>query len=88
MMHTPNKSSFFFFQILLVCVIPFGFLKGQELPELPQEWIETCVPETDKTITVCSAGCTFLNSQLQTYHLVQYCDLFGAVRPVLSKGLK
>lgn len=65
MMHSPNKSSFYFFQILLVCVFPFGFLKGQEFPELPQEWIETCVPETDKTITVCNTGCTFLNSQLQ-----------------------
>lgn len=49
-----------------ICVvIPFGFLNGQVLPEMPQEWIETCVPKTDKTITVCSVGCMFLNTQLQ-----------------------
>ena len=65
MLNSSNKSSLYFFQILLVCVFPFGSLNSQVLPDLPKEWIETCVPETDKTITVCSAGCTFLNTQLQ-----------------------
>lgn len=53
------------YQIIVYIGIPFGFLHGQVLPEMPQEWIETCVPQTDKTITVCSNGCMFLNSQLQ-----------------------
>jgi Secretion system C-terminal sorting domain len=53
------------YQIIIYIGIPFGFLQGQVLPEMPQEWIETCVPDTDKTITVCSAGCMFLNTQLQ-----------------------
>jgi len=25
--------------------IPFGFLEGQVLPEMPKEWLETCVPQ-------------------------------------------
>jgi hypothetical protein len=53
------------FPLFISYGIPLGFLQSQVLPEKPREWIETCVPETDKTITVCSAGCTFLNTQLQ-----------------------
>jgi hypothetical protein len=51
---------------IFVCgFISLGFGQGQVLPEMPQEWIETCVPPTDKTITVCGSGCNFLNTQLQ-----------------------
>ena len=51
---------------IFICIgISLSFLQGQVLPEMPQEWIETCVPKTDKTITVCSVGCMFLNTQLQ-----------------------
>ena len=51
---------------IFVCgFIALGFGQGQDLPEMPQEWIETCIPPTDKTITVCSSGCNFLNTQLQ-----------------------
>jgi hypothetical protein len=51
---------------IFVCgFITLGLGQGQDLPEMPKEWIETCVPTTDKTITVCSSGCNFLNTQLQ-----------------------
>lgn len=53
------------FQFILYFVLSLGPLNSQDLPELPGEWIESCVPETDKTITVCNTGCNFLNSQLQ-----------------------
>lgn len=38
---------------------------GQELPEMPGEWIETCVPLTNNEITVCAFGCDYANNQLQ-----------------------
>ena len=52
--------------ITFLCLsISIAFLQAQVLPDMPQEWIEACVPQTDKTSTVCSNGCMFLNSQLQ-----------------------
>ncbi len=54
------------FLIFFTCiVISSSSLQGQEIPEMPREWIETCVPQTDNTITVCSSGCTYSNAQLQ-----------------------
>ncbi|MBK8855953.1 MAG: T9SS type A sorting domain-containing protein [Saprospiraceae bacterium] len=58
-------TRFRFLFCFIWCIAPSEFLPGQVLPDMPQEWIETCVPETDKSITVCSSGCNFLNSQLQ-----------------------
>jgi hypothetical protein len=43
---------------------PF-LLLGQELPEMPMEWIETCVPPANQEITVCALGCDYGNDQLQ-----------------------
>lgn len=38
---------------------------GQVLPELPQEYLDACYPATASSITVCSSGCDYANSQLQ-----------------------
>lgn len=54
-----------FYLLFIMLALPFGLLNGQELPQLPQEWIATCVPQTSKTISVCSAGCTYKNTELQ-----------------------
>lgn len=40
-------------------------LSAQELPEMPQEYIETCMPATSQVISVCAAGCNYNNNQLQ-----------------------
>lgn len=40
-------------------------LNAQELPQLPQEYLDICFPTTTTTITVCSSGCDYGNGQLQ-----------------------
>lgn len=65
MIKSSVSLRFSIFQFFMYCAVPFGFLQSQNVPEMPREWIETCVPETDKTITVCHVGCMFLNTQLQ-----------------------
>lgn len=38
---------------------------GQVLPEMPQEWLDGCVPATTNAISVCTSGCDYTNNQLQ-----------------------
>lgn len=57
------RSRIYYFFICMCLAL--SFTQGQVLPQMPQEYIETCVPKTNKTITVCSVGCMFLNTQLQ-----------------------
>ena len=64
-MKTAKVTCLHFYFLFLTMGLPFSLLQGQVLPEMPQEWIETCVPQTSKTITVCSAGCTYSNTELQ-----------------------
>lgn len=38
---------------------------GQVLPEMPQEWLDGCLPATELEISVCASGCDYTNDQLQ-----------------------
>jgi hypothetical protein len=40
-------------------------LHAQDLPELPQEYLNACYPTTAAVITVCASGCDFGNEELQ-----------------------
>ena len=42
-----------------------GCLVAQVLPAPPQVWLNTCMPTTTATITVCASGCDYTNAQLQ-----------------------
>lgn len=42
-----------------------GYLSAQVLPVPPQVWLNTCMPTTTNTITVCASGCDYTNGQLQ-----------------------
>lgn len=71
------------FQIFAFCFFNIATLHGQELPEMPQEWIETCLPTTDKTISVCAVGCDFNNTQLQ--QAIQAAELGTTI--LLEQGI-
>ena len=38
---------------------------AQVFPDPPQVWLNTCMPTTTITITVCASGCDYTNAQLQ-----------------------
>lgn len=38
---------------------------GQGSPQLPQVYLNTCMPQTGTVVTVCASGCDYNNSQLQ-----------------------
>lgn len=63
-----NSSSIRPIYTLIFCLLltysPL-LLIAQVLPEMPREWIETCMPETSQSITVCTSGCNYSNTQLQ-----------------------
>ena len=50
--------------LLLLLSAPAAW--AQVLPEPPQVLLNTCLPVTTNTITVCSSGCDYTNPQLQT----------------------
>ncbi len=54
----------FYCHISLFLLIQF-VANGQVYPEMPQEWLDGCLPATQQNITVCSSGCNYTNSQLQ-----------------------
>jgi hypothetical protein len=52
-----------------IAIACFAFLavgaQAQVLPAPPQVWLNTCMPSTVNTITVCASGCDYTNTQLQ-----------------------
>lgn len=61
-----NKPCLFMKNLLLLAALISSLsLNGQVLPELPQIFLQTCMPISSDTITVCDIGCDFDNDQLQ-----------------------
>ncbi|MBL7983472.1 MAG: hypothetical protein JNM91_00670 [Flavobacteriales bacterium] len=51
--------------LLLAALLFPVTLHAQDLPALPQEFLDICYPTTAATITVCNNGCDYGNGQLQ-----------------------
>ncbi|MEO8588965.1 MAG: hypothetical protein ABI432_06340 [Flavobacteriales bacterium] len=54
------------FRLIIPFLLSSPVLCAQVLPVPPQVWLNTCMPITANTITVCSSGCDYTNPQLQT----------------------
>lgn len=48
--------------LFLLAVLP---LYAQVFPDMPQEWLAGCLPQTEQYLTVCASGCDYTNNQLQ-----------------------
>ena len=51
--------------ILCLSLLTSGYLLAQVLPAPSTVWLNTCMPTTTTTITVCASGCDYTNAQLQ-----------------------
>src|SRR6266540_278033 len=60
------KSSNMLYQLTLLVVLLFGTASAYAaLPELPRVYVDTTMPSTSVTKTVCASGCDYTNDHLQ-----------------------